>query len=991
MLLFKGLILMFIQSLVISYRLLLLCCLFTYPFYHFYGQVLPSSTLSPSGRIIIKYDQKFPIQKKTEILNEFSLKVYADLGESGIQILTIDDHQESSWNEEVLIELLNDYPGIASAESDQIVTALNNPSDSAFQYQWGLHNTGQNGTIPGADIGAINAWANETGSEDMVMAIIDSGVDWTHPDLGDNIWQNIGEDVDGDGRVLEYVNGTWVFDPDDIDGIDGDSNGYVDDFIGWNFRDLNNDPMDDHIQGHGTHVAGIAGARGNNGEGISGVSWRSKIMPLKFLDENGTGYLSDALIAFNYALFNGARISNHSWGTYEFNSALNFYVWYAQLRNHLVVTAAGNQFGSNNDLLPVYPSSFVYDNVISVTASNGNDEIASFSNIGNLSVDIAAPGEGIYSTLPGRQYGYINGTSMAAPFVTGTASLILAHNPDLTPSDIKQIIMHTATSIPEMGDKVASGGRLNLDAAINYTYYLDSCELKTGFHVSNFNICEGDTITLTNTSNQDFSTTFTWLVNGVLHDSTYHTSIPFPSAGTQEISLVSANGTCVDTLTRKVIVVNPPIVNLEDTSICARAFTLHAGVEQGVNTYAWSDTSNTLLGTTEALSITNSGVYILTIIDQCSNTFTDSVIVNLEGDCVWPGDVNTDGEVNMMDFIAWGHAFGDSGTARIDTGISFKAHEASEDWQSGFDSTETYAPNVNSKYADCDGNGIVDSLDLVAIVQNSTLDCNINPSTSSGTVALSIQTFQEEVDLEDTLYFEVHLTDFFNVDVDSVTGLLFSVNSNIPLEKPLSIDTDSSWMGIKGENLTTLAISENSLNNGQSWNCTHAGLVRTDKKSGSGSGKIAESLFIITIRDFGEISSFEEQAHLLLSVNQGQLIKSDGSIVSVNTLESQSSISVVVNFPPGDPEVINAGFEIRKWYPNPATESSTLEVYSQNETKNTLQLYNMMGSLIYEEAIELRPGINDINISTNGLPSGMYFSVIKGKESNLYSDLLVKE
>ncbi|MCB0853195.1 MAG: S8 family serine peptidase, partial [Bacteroidetes bacterium] len=351
-------------------------------------------------------------------------------------------------------------------EPDAAVNALNTPDDSAYNYQWYLKNSGQLGGIIGNDLGAEMAWEQETGKEDVVVGILDSGIDWKHPDLVENIWQNLGEDADGDGVVIIWNGSTWIFDPDDENGIDDDGNGYIDDFIGWDFANDDNNPMDDHISGHGTHVSGIIGAKGNNGKGISGIAWNVKLMPLKFLDENGMGYTSDAVLALNYALQMGANLTNHSWGGGTFSQAFSLAIDQATVQNHLLVAAAGNNFGNDNDVAPLYPASYCQENIISVGASTNKDSVAGFSNIGKTSVDLFAPGVGIYSTLPGDNYGYQNGTSMAAPMVSGAAALILSQKGSMSPVKISQYLQKSVSQYTSMRDKAAFGGRLNLSALI---------------------------------------------------------------------------------------------------------------------------------------------------------------------------------------------------------------------------------------------------------------------------------------------------------------------------------------------------------------------------------------------------------------------------------------------------------------------------------------------------------------------------------------------
>jgi subtilisin family serine protease len=244
-----------------------------------------------------------------------------------------------------------------------------------------LHNTGQNvngknGTAD-ADIDALEAWDVTTGSSDVVVAVIDSGVDINHPDLAANIWTN----------TAEIANNL----------IDDDGNGYVDDVNGWDFHNNDNAPHDPH--GHGTHVAGTIAAVGDNATGVTGVSWSAKIMPLRFLDAFGVGDTANALDAIDYASAMGADVINNSWGGGGFSQALKDAI---EASGAVVVCAAGNS-GFNTDLTPHYPSSYNSANIISVAASDQDDQLAGFSNFGAVSVDVAAPGTNIYSSAPGRQ------------------------------------------------------------------------------------------------------------------------------------------------------------------------------------------------------------------------------------------------------------------------------------------------------------------------------------------------------------------------------------------------------------------------------------------------------------------------------------------------------------------------------------------------------------------------------------------------------------
>lgn len=369
----------------------------------------------------------------------------------------------SSKAQASVLNKLRQNPAIHRIEKDYIYESNVVPNDPDFPLLYGLDNIGQNGGLLEADIQILEAWQKETGDESVLVGLIDSGVDWKHPDLIDNIWQNLAEDADNDGRVLEFIGGQWVFDPGDENGIDDDGNGYIDDFIGWDFVNNDNDPSDDHFLGHGTHVAGTIAASGNNGIGISGVSWRSRVMVLKFLNDQGTGFASDATAAIDYAIAMDADLSNNSWGG-GFNSQfLADAVARSQQAGQIFVTAAGNNFGNNNDRNPIYPASYTQDNILTVTATDNYDHLSNFANIGHTSVDLAAPGYGIYSTLPGGNYGYLSGTSMAAPHVAGAVCLLLSQNPQANYRQVIERILYGVDRKKLLEKICTSGGRLNVN------------------------------------------------------------------------------------------------------------------------------------------------------------------------------------------------------------------------------------------------------------------------------------------------------------------------------------------------------------------------------------------------------------------------------------------------------------------------------------------------------------------------------------------------
>lgn len=336
---------------------------------------------------------------------------------------------------------------IELVEPNFIYRISKKPNDPMYLQLWGLQNSGQNDAnnqsgVAGVDIDAERAWDIETGSENTVIAVIDTGVDYNHPDLRDNMWVNKAE-----------LYGTA--------GVDDDANGIVDDIHGANFVDVNNitgDPLDDH--GHGSHCSGTIAGHGNDGRGIVGVNWKSKIMAVKFLSADGGGTLSGALKAILYANKMGAKIMSNSWGGGGFSQALKDAIHETNTSGALFVAAAGNQ-SSNNDINPTYPASYEESNIVSVAALDNRGNLANFSNYGQKTVHIAAPGVNIYSSSVSGGYEVMSGTSMATPHVSGVAGLILSHEPNLNAAGIKQRMMSSSRPLSNIKRRVSSSGMVN--------------------------------------------------------------------------------------------------------------------------------------------------------------------------------------------------------------------------------------------------------------------------------------------------------------------------------------------------------------------------------------------------------------------------------------------------------------------------------------------------------------------------------------------------
>lgn len=339
--------------------------------------------------------------------------------------------------------------GVRYVEPDFVITSAATPNDPNYSRLWGLHNTGQTGGVVDADMDVAEAWNTTTGSGSVVVGVIDTGIDYRHPDLAANMWRNPGEIVG--------------------DGIDNDQNGYIDDVYGWDFANNDSDPFDD--EGHGTHVAGTIGAVGNNGTGVVGVSWNVSLMALKFLGADGSGSTSAAIAAINYATrmrqSHGVNVvaTNNSWGGGGASNALRDAIAAGGAAGILCVAAAGNE-SANNDATPSYPANYPSTAIISVAATDASNRLASFSNFGATSVDVAAPGVGIYSTVPNSRYASYSGTSMATPHVTGTVALLAAANPQATAAEIRSAILSTAVPVAGLAGKVATGGLVNAAAAV---------------------------------------------------------------------------------------------------------------------------------------------------------------------------------------------------------------------------------------------------------------------------------------------------------------------------------------------------------------------------------------------------------------------------------------------------------------------------------------------------------------------------------------------
>lgn len=361
---------------------------------------------------------KYGLREDQTALNPYFSRLILPAGADAVQV----------------VRLIKGEPIVRVAELDFLRTIMTTPNDPRFNETWGLKDL----TAPDADIDAEHAWDVTTGSSAVKVCVIDTGIDYTHPDLAGNAWANPGE-IAGNG-------------------IDDDSNGYVDDVYGYDFVNNDGDPFDDN--NHGSHCSGTIGAKGNNGIGVAGVNWNVSLFSAKFLSSGGSGSTSNAILSVDYARIRGAHIMSNSWGGGGFSQLLLDAISRAEVADILFVAAAGNS-GSNNDVSANYPSNYDSPNVLAVAAIDTNDALASFSSYGATTVDIAAPGVDVLSTTPGNTYQSFSGTSMATPHTAGAAALLKSYFTTAGYASLKARLMSAAVPTAALNGKVVSG-RLNV-------------------------------------------------------------------------------------------------------------------------------------------------------------------------------------------------------------------------------------------------------------------------------------------------------------------------------------------------------------------------------------------------------------------------------------------------------------------------------------------------------------------------------------------------
>lgn len=428
------------------------------------------------GEVIVKFKSTVSRAAVSSVLANTGIEIAQEFGEISVYRCTISGDKSVPG----AVAACNADPTIEYAEPNYIYRTFQTPNDPRFPELWNM-----------VMVNAPQAWDIQTGDRAIVVGVIDTGVDLDHEDLAANMWKNAGES--GGGK--------------ESNGVDDDGNGLIDDYQGWDFINNDNDPNDDND--HGTHVSGTLGAVGNNNIGVAGVNWIVSIMPLKFLGGDGSGTTDNAVEAIIYATKMGAKILSNSWGGGGRSQALEDAIKFANDNGVLFMAAAGNE-GRNTDQFPTYPAGYELGNVIAVANSNSDDRLSGTSNFGRTSVDLAAPGRQILSTVRNDRYTKFSGTSMATPHVSGAAALVWAQYPGVSSSQVKIRLLGSVDRSSDYAGKVVTGGRLNVFKALStepviFTRQLDNTEDESGPYAVDADIVDDTSIA---------SATLTYQVSG---------------------------------------------------------------------------------------------------------------------------------------------------------------------------------------------------------------------------------------------------------------------------------------------------------------------------------------------------------------------------------------------------------------------------------------------------------------------------------------------
>lgn len=467
-----------------------------------------------------------------------------------LHLVTLRSSAPASWNV-VLQQLKTAKETVLFVEPDYIVRAAATlPDDPRFENGslWGLDNNGQNGGTSDVDLDAPDAWDRRHDAPEILVGIIDTGLRLTHEDLQNNLWVN----------EAEIPN----------DGIDNDGNGVVDDVHGFNAISGTGDPSDDN--GHGTHVAGTIGAEGNNGIGTTGVAWRVQLMALKFLDKGGAGTTADAIRCIDYAREHGARILNNSWGGPGESQALIEAVSEARTAGILVVAAAGNS-AVNNDAEPNFPATISLDNVVAVASHTRNDRLSDFSNFGEITVDVAAPGSDIVSTWNSSDDAYrsLSGTSMAAPHVSGALALLMAEYPEASYLELQDRLYSGVDRQEGYVARTRTGGRINLARSIALS---DPAEFpRITDPLRDVLSSLGEMVALSITAEGGEPLTFSWTLNGRTISGARGPELTIDDvqeqdAGTYRVTVINSAGSVTSTAQLRLLIPTPALAEAVEST-----------------------------------------------------------------------------------------------------------------------------------------------------------------------------------------------------------------------------------------------------------------------------------------------------------------------------------------------------------------------------------------------------------------------------------------
>jgi len=383
----------------------------------------PRNNSFAPGEILVKFKDAGPTRIDESDRVRQGIRSLKRLNEKGVHRIKL----EPDITVAEARAILGQDPEVEYVEPNYYRRLALDPNDPSYASQWNL-----------PIINSPTAWNAATGCAAVPVAVIDSGVDYTHPDLAANIWVNSADPAG--------------------DGVDNDGNGFIDDTMGWDFAADDNDPMDEN--GHSTHVAGTIAAVGNNAQGVTGICWDGQIMALRAFDAEGNGTVADVIEAMGYARVKGAKVVNASYAGADFSQAEYDAISRLNDSGMLMVVAAGNE-GADNDRFPSYPAGYDLPNIIAVAATDRSDRLASFSNFGPATVHVTAPGDSILSTYVNNDYALGSGTSMAGPHISGLAALVWDANPGLAASQVKGRILDGVDRLADLSGKILTAGRIN--------------------------------------------------------------------------------------------------------------------------------------------------------------------------------------------------------------------------------------------------------------------------------------------------------------------------------------------------------------------------------------------------------------------------------------------------------------------------------------------------------------------------------------------------